>query len=179
MTIISRLKTIFINHFLELKIGRVAMKTGIRLLVPKHRIGVNIVCLDSENHILMLKHTFHPLVPWGLPGGWMDPGETPEQCALRELQEETGIANAIISETLAFFRNSDPDHLNIIVMAHIDAKQPQITVDEVEILEGEWITPATVPSQLTKHTIVGIQTAWSRKNIHFNFPADHMAVSEF
>lgn len=26
---------------------------------------------------------------WELPGGWIDPGETPAQCALRELAEES------------------------------------------------------------------------------------------
>ncbi|MEW2357004.1 CoA pyrophosphatase [Spirillospora sp. NPDC029432] len=29
---------------------------------------------------------------WGLPGGRMDPGETPEEAALRELHEELGLA---------------------------------------------------------------------------------------
>jgi 8-oxo-dGTP pyrophosphatase MutT (NUDIX family) len=33
---------------------------------------------------------------WEIPGGGMDPGESSDQCALRELHEETGIATAEI-----------------------------------------------------------------------------------
>lgn len=29
---------------------------------------------------------------WDLPGGRLDPGETPKQCLLREIAEETGLA---------------------------------------------------------------------------------------
>jgi 8-oxo-dGTP diphosphatase len=32
---------------------------------------------------------------WNVPGGWREPGEEPEQCALRELVEETGFYGTI------------------------------------------------------------------------------------
>ena len=35
---------------------------------------------------------------WGLPGGGLDHGETPEACLKREIQEELGIKEVIINE---------------------------------------------------------------------------------
>jgi 8-oxo-dGTP pyrophosphatase MutT (NUDIX family) len=58
-----------------------------------------IVVLRSEGRVLLLqRHPFDRAYPdpsgqglWCLPGGKIDPGETPEQAATRELYEETGI----------------------------------------------------------------------------------------
>ena len=33
---------------------------------------------------------------WVLPKGWIDPGETPEQAAVREVREETGVKAEIV-----------------------------------------------------------------------------------
>jgi 8-oxo-dGTP pyrophosphatase MutT (NUDIX family) len=35
---------------------------------------------------------------WGLPKGGVEPGETPEQAALREIEEETGMAGVVERE---------------------------------------------------------------------------------
>jgi 8-oxo-dGTP pyrophosphatase MutT (NUDIX family) len=42
---------------------------------------------NSEGKVLLI----HRLGYWDLPKGKMDPGETPEQTAVREVQEETGL----------------------------------------------------------------------------------------
>ena len=59
----------------------------------KTRRGVRVVVTDGT-HVLLFADT-DPGVPgsrwWVTPGGGMDPGETEEQTALRELEEETGL----------------------------------------------------------------------------------------
>ena len=46
--------------------------------------------------LLVLRRDDIPTIPWpgcwDLPGGGAEPGETPIDCALRELREETGLA---------------------------------------------------------------------------------------
>ncbi|MBV6438578.1 MAG: NUDIX domain-containing protein [Haliscomenobacteraceae bacterium CHB4] len=52
---------------------------------------------NAQNELLV----FFRRGSWDLPKGKIDPGETPEQAAVREVQEETGLVNLVLGEFLA------------------------------------------------------------------------------
>jgi ADP-ribose pyrophosphatase len=60
--------------------------------VVEHNGGVTLLAIDDEDRVLLVRQFRHatgkPLLE--LPAGTIDPGEAPEVCAERELQEETG-----------------------------------------------------------------------------------------
>ena len=61
------------------------------------RLAARVVLLDRERNIFMI-NSVDPADPakrpfWEIPGGGMDPGETSEQTAAREIVEETGITD--------------------------------------------------------------------------------------
>ena len=58
----------------------------------KHpRIGVG-VCITKADKVPMHKRKSpHGNGTWSFPGGHLEYGETPEQCALREVAEECGV----------------------------------------------------------------------------------------
>ncbi len=50
------------------------------------------VILVENGSVLLVRRRYEPRAgAWCLPAGFMEAGETPEQSALRELQEETGV----------------------------------------------------------------------------------------
>jgi 8-oxo-dGTP pyrophosphatase MutT (NUDIX family) len=61
-------------------------------VVMESRDWVNVVPLTPEGHVVLVRQYRHGIrrVSLEVPGGIIDPGETPEQAGLRELREETG-----------------------------------------------------------------------------------------
>ncbi len=55
------------------------------------RHSVRVAVLDGERRVLLLRAVLPGEEWWELPGGGIEPGETEEQAAIRELAEETGI----------------------------------------------------------------------------------------
>lgn len=67
--------------------------------VPLYENPVPATCtvvVDGSRQILLVKRSVEPKSgQWCLPGGFMELGEKPEQAALRELMEETGLSGKI------------------------------------------------------------------------------------
>jgi 8-oxo-dGTP pyrophosphatase MutT (NUDIX family) len=63
-------------------------------MVPVRRVSARVVPVNDRGEVLLL-HGRDPSRPdhwyWFTIGGALDPGETPEEAAVRELHEETGI----------------------------------------------------------------------------------------
>jgi 8-oxo-dGTP diphosphatase len=57
--------------------------------------SANIIILNEKDQILLHLRDDKPNIScpnmWALPGGYIEPGETPEQCIFREMVEELGV----------------------------------------------------------------------------------------
>ena len=63
---------------------------GVRIVVPRQRVGVSLVAFNTDEEVFLLRHVFHTAIPWGLPAGWLARDEAPARGVARELREETG-----------------------------------------------------------------------------------------
>ncbi len=54
------------------------------------------IVFNDKGQVLLTKHSQNH--HWGFPKGWIDPGETSEQTAIREVKEEGGVEAEIIGK---------------------------------------------------------------------------------
>lgn len=73
--------------------------------VVEHRGGVAILAIDAQDRVLLVRQYRHAVGRelLELPAGTIDPGESPEHCAERELQEETGYRPARLQRLGGFY----------------------------------------------------------------------------
>ena len=77
------------------------------------------VILPWRNRLLLVKRKYAPRAgAWCLPAGFMEYGETPERCALRELHEETGIRGRLLRLFGVYARQDDPRANVVLIIYH-------------------------------------------------------------
>lgn len=92
---------------------------------------------------------------WDLPKGKLDPGETIETCALREVAEETGLRNIHIEKKLVttFHTYRSQEDRAILKQTHwfkMDFTGAELTVPQIEedILDIQWVRKTNLEKYL-------------------------------
>lgn len=69
--------------------------------------------------VLLIQRGLEPYKgKWALPGGFMNMDETAEQCAARELEEETGLKNTTVEQFYTFSEVGRDPRERVITVAH-------------------------------------------------------------
>ena len=77
-----------------------------------------LICV-KENQLLLVKRAVEPAKGfWGLPGGFIELNETPDQAASRELMEETNLSGKVIRQ-LGYTCHFNTVHGDVLLLAFL------------------------------------------------------------
>lgn len=124
----------------------------------------------EELKVLLIERGIEPYKGcWALPGGFINPDESAEAGARRELQEETGINNAYIEQ---FHTYSTPDRdprERVITIAYIALVKLQEVKGGDDAADARWFAVNNTPKLAFDHDVI-LRDALCRlrERIHFH-----------
>ena len=135
------------------------MRLVFRRMQAHFTVGVVGVVLDGEGRVLLVEHVFHPGYPWGLPGGWLEGGESPADALERELREETGLAISIQGPLLVDIAHHS-HHLDVAFLCRARGDVQKLSS---ELLDYRWASFGTLPPLSPFHQ-AAVAAAQARRN---------------
>ena len=121
-------------------------RRAVRLGQRRFTVTAGALVFDEEGRILLLEHEFRPDSRWGIPGGFLNNREQPEEALRRELREE--VALEVDDVQLLFARTlRKPRQVEI----HFTCKpRGEPKPSSFEIRKAEWFAPDDLPEDLSR-----------------------------
>ncbi|MEQ1499786.1 MAG: NUDIX hydrolase [Parcubacteria group bacterium] len=118
--------------------------------MDKPGVGVGVI-IRRENRVLLGKRkNSHGDGTWSFPGGKLDLWETPEECAVREVEEETGLKIKNITKSIYtndLFREEGKHFITLFFIGDYDGGEAELREpDKCE--SWEWFEWDKLPEPL-------------------------------
>lgn len=122
---------------------------------PRPGVTADVVAITKEEvpKVLLIQRGFEPYKGcWAFPSGFMEMDETTEECAIRELQEETGLKLDSMVQVGAYSKvDRDPRGRTITIayLAIVDKQLSVIAQDDAAM--AEWFSIKNLPTLAFDH----------------------------
>ena len=121
-------------------------RLGVRLTQARFTVTAGAVVTDGRGRVLLLRHVFRAGDGWGVPGGFLEPGEQPEEGIRRELREEAGLeVEGVRLVLVRSFRR--PQQVEILFRARAP-RAGDARAASAEVSRAEWFAPDALPAGL-------------------------------
>ena len=138
----------------EVERGRGSFIKVLNARLPKKRNIAQALIQDEAGNVLLCELTYK--TDWDLPGGVVDPNESPSTCVAREIQEELGV-EVTIGELRAVnwlppYRGWDDASLFLFAAGAVEGAFAEATLLPREIKAIHWVAPADLAAHVAPYT---------------------------
>ena len=128
-----------------------------RATQTRFTVTAGALIFNDAGEVLLLKHRFRPGSGWGIPGGFLEASEQPEEALRRELREEVGleVRQVEIFTARTFGR---PRQVEILFRCRASAEVKPRTI---EVERAEWFSTHSLPAGLPQDQRLLIERATS------------------
>lgn len=144
----SAAKTIYDGHIVKLELEEGKWE------IVRHADAVAILLLSEQGEMKLVRQHRRAVGADTLeaPAGLIDEGETPEQAARRELQEEVGL-DADMTLLTRFYTSPGFCDEQLYVFEANNPRESRLPLDEDEEIEEVWMAPQALLDGLREGTI--------------------------
>lgn len=137
---------------------RVLRRWSVRLTNGRFTVTAAGIISDSEDRVLLLKHRFRAGSGWGIPGGFIEADEQPEEGLRRELREEIGLE----LQTVTLYKARTFKGARQIEIIFSGRTHGAVTPQSQEIKKAEWFALDSLPEGLPADQHQLIKDVFSR-----------------
>ena len=112
-----------------------------------------VITKETEPKVLLIERGDEPFKGcWAFPGGFMNMDETTEQCAIRELEEETGLQVSEVYQIGAYSKvDRDPRGRTVTVAYLAIVDEPIAVCGQDDAANAQWFPLTALPELAFDH----------------------------
>lgn len=153
-------RTIYTSPWINLHVARVELPDG--SIIEEHHVldyprqAVGVVPVADDGRVLLLdQYRFiTDTRGWAVPAGRIEPGETPEECARRELVEETGQAADQWIYLGRYHPSNGSSNQTFHVYVARGLQQVSADYDANEVIGWRWFSPEEVRQLIADNQVL-------------------------
>lgn len=128
--------------------------------IIEHPGAVGIVALTEDNKVVLVKQFRKPIekVLWEIPAGKLEKGESPKECAIRELKEETGYTANNIKLIHKFYTSAGFSNQRIYIYLATELIPGECKFDEDENIDIHHVDLYETYNMISKNEIEDAKT---------------------
>jgi 8-oxo-dGTP pyrophosphatase MutT (NUDIX family) len=136
------------NAWLRLRIRVYLFLMGLK---RRTTLGARLALIDGEERIYLIRHTYAP--GWHFPGGGVEPGESGEAAAARELGEESAYRVTARPALFGFYHNTSVTNRDYVALyVSRDFEAARAFRPNFEIAEFGWYPRHSLPADVASST---------------------------